>query len=402
MTKIFSASLDRSIEVSRIIGQIRGSGQGPTIIFFGGVHGNESSGVFALNEVLNELQHKSDVVKGNIFAICGNMDALKEGLRFTGEDLNRIWTSERIDHLSQNSEDQLSKESKQQQEIYSAVQNILTTEKGPFYFIDLHTTSSESIPFVVISDSLINRKFAEQFPVPLIVGIEEYVEGALLSYINELGYVSLGYEAGRHEDMASYENQIAFIYLSLSYAGIIAKKKIDFYHYFEQLAKTSITSRDVYEIVYRYKIRESDDFEMKRGFVNFQKVKKNQVLATRNGKKVIASHTGRLFMPLYQNQGTDGFFEIRKIHPLLLRISELLRYTKADHLLPLLPGIRWQSDRRDALIVNLKVARFFTKQFLHLLGYRSKRIDKRHLVIRNVETNSRTKEYRKTKWGKRK
>jgi hypothetical protein len=138
---------------------------------------------------------------------------------------------------------------------------------------------------------------------------------------------------------------------------------------------------------------------MKPGFVNFQKVQKGQFLATKIHRKVTASYSGRIFMPLYQSQGRDGFFEIRKVRKIFLRLSELFRHTKFDHILPFLPGIHWQSQKHDTMIVNLKIARFFTKPFLHLLGYRSRRLDKNHLIIKNREAASRKHEYRDVNWS---
>ena len=34
-------------------------------------------------------------------------------------------------------------------------------------------------------------------------GIEEYLNGPLLSYINELGYVAFGFEGGQHDDISA-------------------------------------------------------------------------------------------------------------------------------------------------------------------------------------------------------
>ena len=132
--------------------------------------------------------------------------------------------------------------------------------------MDLHTTSSETIPFLTVNDSLLNRKFTKQYPVPIVLGIEEHLDGPLLSYINELGYVAFGYEGGQHDDLSSIENHIAFIYLSLVFSESITKESINFQHYFELLAKTSIDSRDFYEIFYHYKIKETESFKMKPGF----------------------------------------------------------------------------------------------------------------------------------------
>lgn len=393
MIEVHSTTLDRSIQIDRIIGQIRGKHSGPTVVFLGGIHGNEKSGVFALYRVIEDLKQKRKSIKGNIYAIAGNLNALEQGTRYSKEDLNRLWTTDQINDLDQENPSLLQDEKSEQYEILKTIEKILDQESGPFYFMDLHTTSSETIPFMVVNDSLLNRKFTEQFPVPMILGIEEYLDGPILSYINEMGYVSFGYEAGQHDDHASYQNQIAFIYLCLTFSEIIDQADIDYYHFYERLAKTSVTSRDIFEIRLRFSLDEKDQFKMNPGLVNFQKIYKGQELAVHNGQLVKATAVGRVFMPLYQNQGSDGFFEISRVHPFFLKLSALLRRIKAGHILPYLPGIRWKSSRHEALVVNLKVARFLAKPLMHLLGYRSRQTDKSHLVIKNREAASRTEEY---------
>jgi predicted deacylase len=398
MTKVYSKALDQSIEVDRIIGHIRGELPWPTMIFLGGMHGNEPSGVFALYKVLHDLKARNTLIKGNIYAISGNLRALEKGERYHTRDLNRMWTSENMDLLASGKLKSDSEDTAELLELYNLIQGILEKEPGPFYFMDLHTTSSETIPFVLVNDSLVNRKFTEQYPLPMILGIEEYLEGPLLSYINELGYVAFGYEAGQHDDLASIENHIAFIYLTLKFAGSVNEEDINYYHYYEQLAKTSVDSKYVYEISYGFRIKQGDSFIMKPGFVNFQHVKKGQEMAIKNENPIIASYNGRIFMPRYQNVGEDGFFEIRRVPPFMLRLSAILRKIYLENLLVLLPGVRWESSKHDALIVNRNVARFFAKQFFHLLGYRSQRVNKNHLIMKNREAASREKEYYSTIW----
>jgi len=233
----------------------------------------------------------------------------------------------------------------------------------------------------------------------MILGIEEYLDGPLLSYINELGYVAFGFEGGQHDDLSSIENHIAFIYLTLAFTESVSKDDIKYHHYYKQLANTSVDTKDIYEIYFRFEIRTGDTFAMKPGFVNFQRIQKGQEVAVRNEEPVIASNAGRIFMPLYQSQGSEGFFAIRRISPVALKLSAFLRKAKFDRILPILPGVRWESDRRNALIVNRKVARFFAKEFFHLLGYRSKKLDKTHWIIKNREAASRENEYQEASWS---
>jgi hypothetical protein len=82
----------------------------------------------------------------------------------------------------------------------------------------------------------------------------------------------------------------------------------------------------------------------------------------------------------------------------MLRLSAVLRKIYFDNLLVLLPGVRWETDKHDALMVDRKIALFFAKQFFHLLGYRSRRVNKNHLVMKNREAASREKEYYSAIW----
>ncbi len=391
MTKIYCKALHKELNIKRIIGEIDQGHEGPCLIFFGGIHGNEPTGVFALHQVISELNEKGIQLNGSLIAIAGNLWALERSERFQEVDLNRLWTDEQIRAIQESTFKPKNEDEKQQLEIFQLIEDLRSKRKGPFFFFDLHTTSSQTIPFLTVNDSLLNRKFTKQYPAPIILGIEEYIEGPLLSYINQLGYISFGFEAGQHDDKASVDNHRAFIYLSLVFSGSIEQSTIDFSHHFNQLG--SLT-KNFYEIFYRYKINESEDFLMEPGFTNFQKVSKDQVLAKSNGKSIITEWESNIFMPLYQSKGDDGFFLARKIPKVFLALSKLLRNIHFDKILPLLPGIQRSKNQKDTLILNRRIARLFVNDFLHLLGYRSKKLDDYHLVIKNRESASRKKEYK--------
>ncbi len=394
MTKIYSRALQKEIEVGRLIGNKVSQEEGPVLIFTGGIHGNEPSGIFALKKVLDKMEEEKIPFKGSFYAICGNLWALERGERFHKHDLNRLWSMDRMELLKSGKLKNEDEDTNQQLEIYDLISNILEKEKGPFYFIDLHTTSSETMPFLTVNDSLLNRKFTEQYPVPMILGIEEYLDGPLLSYINELGYIAFGFEGGQHDDLASIENHEAFVWLSMVYAGFIQKDAIDFDHYHAVLAKSCIDTQDIFEIYYRHEIQTGDQFKMKPGFVNFQPVEKGQVLAESNGEELRAKENHRIFMPLYQSQGNDGYFSIRKIPNIFLSFSATLRKYRTDRFLVFLPGVKWASkEHKDVLIVNAQIARFFTKKFFHLLGYRSQKLENKKYIMKNREAASRGIEY---------
>ena len=397
MVNVHSKALDEVIEVDRIIGHVAGKQKGATLIFVGGIHGNEPAGVFALKKVLADLD--PSVVRGDIYALAGNLSALEKGVRYHETDLNRLWTTEQLNDIRDGTEEILVQDQKEQLALLLLLKQIMNVNNGPFYFFDIHTTSSETLPFLTINDSLLNRNFTAQYPLPIILGIEEYLDGPLLSFVNELGYVAFGFEAGQHDTMTSIETSIAFIYLSLVFTGCITAAVIDFQRYRDTLAKSAGDETYIYEIVSRYVIKKDDHFKMEPGFLNFQRVQKNQVLAYVNGKPHTAQSNARVFMPLYQNQGSDGYFTIQKVWKPFLRLSAMIRKYRLDRILVWLPGVRWTDKHRSGILVNKRVARFFTKEVFHLFGYRSIKVQENHYRMYNRESRAQNAMYLTADWN---
>ncbi len=398
MTQIHKKSLDKSVFLDRIVGKVIGKSKGPTVVYFGGIHGNETAGVFALREVFSKIN--PDQTTGTVYGITGNIKALNCNQRYIKEDLNRIWLKENLRELQKKKE--LSNEEEEQKELYSILRNVLKRESGPFYFIDLHTTSSKTLPFITINDALINRNFSKLFPVPIVLGIEEYLEGPLLSYINQLGYVSLGFESGQHTEEMAITNAVAFIFLSLVFTKTIKKSNVSEYDsYYSQLKTEAKNTNQIFEVVYLHKIKQKEIFKMKNGFKSFQNVNKGELLATSNKNKIVSPYKAKIFMPLYQTKGKEGFFIIKKIHPFFLKLSEILRRVKIDSLLIVFPGITWKNKEEGVLQVDLKIAKFMAKPFFHLLGYRNKQFNKTHLFLFNRERSSKKRMYKNQLWYKK-
>ena len=397
MAKVYSNALQETLDVDRIIGHLVGDKDGPTLVFFAGIHGNEPAGVFALKQVISELQSHQVPILGQLYAIAGNLSALSQKTRFAEMDLNRIWTSENLQKVSKNV-DPKSQDEREMRELYKLLEAILEQNRPPYYFIDLHTTSSDTPPFMVLNDSLLNRKFAAQYPLPIILGIEEYLVGALLSYINELGYVSLGFESGRHEASAAIKNCRDFIHFTLGITDLVEYPREKMTALQAKIAASSRVSSKFYEIIYQHEITDENRFKMLPGFVNFQKVPRGTVLAMDKGTMLTTQRNRRIFMPLYQELGSEGFYYIRSIPNILLWVSKVLRRFRIDHLLVLLPGIQWNSVQKQGLLVNQRIARFMARPFFHLLGYRTRKSDSTHLLVESRERASRNTDYKGTGW----
>jgi len=389
----------KTLEASnRIFHHIKGKQPGATVVFFAGIHGNEFAGVSALNAVIPNLN--KNFIRGEIFGIYGNIRALKANKRFIDLDLNRLWTAKQLERLEV--EKNPKNELQEQIDLFKFIKGVLASTDNPIYFIDLHTTSSKTLPFITINDALINRKFSSCFNIPVVLGIEEYLEGPLLSYLNTLGYVSLGFESGQHTDPQAVKSSEAFVYLVLNHTNNLLNPESDKINVYKNELKSASKSIDsIFEVVYKYHIEPEENFKMYQGFESFQSIKKGTLLASSDGQDIYSNYSAKLFMPLYQKSGNDGFFIIKVIPQFFLRLSELLRNSKADQVLTFLPGISWYDKSKGILKANLKVTRFLAKSIFHLFGYRNKQIDKNYLLLYNRERVAKKAMYNNEKWYKK-
>lgn len=363
----------------RILGHLRGKKPGPTVIAIAGMHGNEPSGVEGLKSVFRSLLDNHYEIDGEFVGLLGNKQALAQKVRYIENDLNRLWKYDPSNLVLQDCSG--SAEEPEFRSLNQTITHFLQTRRGPVIFIDLHTTSASSAPFLLIGDTLRNRDFVRQFPVPIILGLEETLDGPLLSYINELGHISMGFEAGQHDDPISIENQARMLWLVLERAGCITLEANDRALHFGALAKQSVGSLSFFELRYRHAVSAQAVFRMKPGYVNLQPVAKGEILAMEKNGPVVCPENGRIFMPLYQKQGNDGFFLVRRIAPFWLSVSRFLRRARAENILPLLPGVRRHPNIPQCLRINAKVAFFAPKQILHLLGYRKMKTDGKFLLF---------------------
>ncbi len=367
---------------NRLLGRIEAgpaaSATRPTVTFFAGMHGNEPSGVYALQRVLEGLRSLQEHMTGDVICLAGNLPALESNQRFIWHDLNRIWTHENVNRARRDDTvfDGNSIELTQQREMLGFIDPILNSPPGPLYFIDLHTTSAPSVPFIVLNDQLANRRFALKFRLPAVLGLEEHLVGPLLSYLNESGHVSIAFEAGQHTDVRSIDCHESFCWLTLVHAGVLSAERVPNYQqHVDRLQAAAKELHGMFEVIYRHPVEPEDQFRMEPGFENFQPVRKGQVIAHDRHGEVRVPRRGRIFMPLYQTIGSDGFFVVRRIPWWALYLSAFLRRINFESVLVLLPGVSRSPDQPDTLIVNRRIARFLANEIFHLLGYRRKKVD---------------------------
>ncbi len=371
---------DEPLFARRLVGRYRGGRPGPLVLVIGGLHGNEPAGVYALRRVLSRLEEARPPMRGEIVGLAGNLLALRAGVRFLRHDLNRCWHPRRIAELRAGRLH--APEDEEQLRLLAAVEDAMAGREEETYVLDLHTTSAESAPFFTLGDTLRNRAFARRLELPLVLGIEERIQGALLELLNRRGTVTIGVEGGRHDDPRSVDAHEAVLWLALVETGCLSPDEVEGIEGFRRsLAAARADLPRVFEVRVRHAVRPRDGFVMRPGFTNFQPVRKGEELARDVRGAVRALEDGRVFLPLYQELGDDGFFLVRAVRPFWLRLSTVLRRLRVDELVPLLPGVRRSRRRVDTLIVDRRIARWFVPQVFHLLGYRTERTARRYLVF---------------------
>jgi len=376
-----SATASATSHLPRTLGDFQGAESGALVLVMGGIHGNEPAGIAALERVFAVLERERPEFRGRLVGISGNLRALKTKERFLDVDLNRAWLPERMAELDTLEDGRA--ETREQKEILALLRELLHDAKNGAFFVDLHTSSADGEPFACIGDTIRNRRFARAFPVPIILGLEEQIDGALLEYLNQHGLVTLGFEGGQHDSEEAIDHHEAAIWRALIGAGCLREKSLPEVARAKELLNESRHGLPHWlGIRYRHAIVEEHGFQMRPGYRNFRPLKSGEVVADDRNGEIAANYRSRILLPLYQGLGDDGFFLALDIHPVWLAVSRWMRRMNLVRFAHWLPGVNKVPGDPNALRVNRKVARWGTVELFHLLGLRKRRILDDHMIVR--------------------
>lgn len=383
----------------RIVGIAGSKTTGPTVLIVGGMHGNEPAGVLAMERLFSEINEKSPNITGFVAGIRGNISALSTGSRFQDEDLNRIWSRNRMQELQLPLERRSQEES--EREALKEILDEFLQRPGPIYVIDLHTTSAPTTPFLIIDDTLVNRKFAMCFPLPVVLGLDEFLPGTMLSYYRSRGLVTIGMEGGQHEDPMAVEHCYSFLKLLLSHTGNLELNPNKLHTCNNTLKKAVGINKGVYDIWYREAVDEDVSFELLQGLRSFQKLPGGAHLGYNDQGPILVPRASRLFMPRYQPLGTDGFFLMRKLHYSVLRLAEWARRKNLGKLASYLPGMKKIDGSENCYKVRGVLLKISGKAVWHFLGYRLYSEEDGSWRMESRDQREAILRYNETEWYKK-
>lgn len=308
-------------ESPRVIGHYVGEETGPLVVAIGGIHGNEPAGVAAL-EQLFELLHEEPLInpgfifRGELLALRGNLEALRTGSRYIDTDLNRIWkpVTRAPDQPYPTSE------SRELDGLLAAIEHVLTeTPASELILLDLHTTTAPGGVFGITGDDTPSLLLAAELGVPVVKGMLSNLQGTTLSYFRDGRFDfdrpsrAITFEAGGHDEPESVDRALAATVNLLRSVECVRREDVSTHHD-EILRQSAPPVPALLELTYVHHLSPGsrDAFIMRPGYTNFQPVRRSEPIADDASGPIAAPCDGYLLMPLYQEQGDEGFFIVQR------------------------------------------------------------------------------------------
>lgn len=308
-------------ESPRVIGHYVGEENGPLVVAIGGIHGNEPAGVTALEQLFDLLREEPLVnpgftFHGELLALRGNLEALRLGRRYIDTDLNRIWK-----HVVRGTDDSFpSVEARELDGMLAAIDDALTDSSArEIVLLDLHTTTATGGIFAITGDDGPSLSLAAELGVPVVKGMLSGLQGTTLSYFRSGQYDldrpcrAVTFEAGAHTEPESVDRALAATVNLLRSVGCVREEDVST-HYEQTLRTANPGVPSILELVYVHRLDSGTDhgFVMRPGFTNFSPVTEGTLLADDRNGPIAAPCSGYILMPLYQDQGGEGFFIVQR------------------------------------------------------------------------------------------
>ncbi|MEO0895425.1 MAG: succinylglutamate desuccinylase/aspartoacylase family protein [Bacteroidota bacterium] len=304
----------------RKIGQIEGKQGDVLLIAIGQMHGNEPTGIQALEKLFSHFEtfppHQiSSLFEGKIVGLRGNRQAAAKGERYLKSDLNRLWKAKNVQRILQSPPSNLEAEEKELYELEAQIsEEIRLYEPKTVFILDFHTTTADGGEFSIPIDTPLSEQIGNRLHAPVIHGLAENLPGTLIEYAGSRPWKvdthALAYEAGQHQSVQAEGKAFIALLQAIISLGMSSLSNM----------KDILPSHEIHDspppligkIVHIHKILPGDEFEMLPGFKNFVPVKQGQLLARDRHGEILSPFDSHMLMPLYQKQGDDGFFLIKK------------------------------------------------------------------------------------------
>jgi succinylglutamate desuccinylase len=258
--------------------RISKGGRTPRVVLFGGIHGDEVSGIHAVEKLLFDfLGGTRELKRGSLTLVRGNEHAIAAERRYVKHNLNRLFRQDYGPEI-----DRTSYEFLRAQELKKMLEDC-------DYFLDLHSAPTAGEPFMVAEREMVD--FYARLGIPrIITGWGKFSAGSIggdgESYANAHGAKSATLEAGSHFERRSIEVAYRAVTMLLSLLGMI-----------EEPAEAAPEQAEIVEM-YAVVTKDFDDFQYAGAVENFQFIGKGEAFARQNGRPLTVREDSYLLIPM--------------------------------------------------------------------------------------------------------
>jgi succinylglutamate desuccinylase len=269
--------IERDPEISNVV-RINADKDGPRVVFFSGVHGDEVSGVHAVEKLLFDfLVEARELRRGSLTLVRANEQALAAVCRYVKHNMNRMFREEYAPNIDRSSYE------------YTRTQQLKPILEDCDYFFDLHSAPIAEEPFIVMEESAV--AFYKQLGISRIMtGWSKFSSGAIggdaENYANAHGAKAATLESGSHFEKRSNDVAYRSVVSVLSLLEMIDEPK--------PTPEGALEIVDVYAVV----VKETDDFRYAGTVDNFQFIEKGHAFAIQNGRPLTVSEDTYLLIPM--------------------------------------------------------------------------------------------------------
>ncbi|OLP20071.1 hypothetical protein BST81_02200 [Leptolyngbya sp. 'hensonii'] len=243
---------------------------GPTVCISGGVHGNETCGLHAISMLQQQLLSGTKLLRGRLFTLIANLEAVRLQKRFIDFDLNRCFHNA----YAYGYEAQLAK-------------HLASHLVGIDYLLDLHSTSAPTHPFCAGANTINHLRFFE------MLSLEVYTQGweihrqhtMLINEVDRLGGVGIIAECGKTGELET--DKVAYC------ASLHLLQALGMLPTIEPLVPKTRSFVRIEQIIKA----NTEHFYFTRHFKNLDLIKANEVVAYDGPQSISLSQPFLIAMP---------------------------------------------------------------------------------------------------------
>ena len=257
---------------------IEGDKPGPVVVMFCGIHGDEVSGIHALEKLLFDLfGGKRELLRGRLTLARCNELAMAAERRYVKHNMNRMFRDAYGPEI-----DRDSYEIKRVQELKPLLEKC-------DYFLDFHSAPIADVPFLVAEEKAV--EFYRRLGISRIMtGWSKFSGGAIggdtENYANGRGALSATLESGSHFDKSS--NDVAY------------RAAISLLTSLEMIERDEPQTQAVAEVYEMHSVitKDHDDFRYAGEPHNFMFVKNGEAFAYQDNQPIVVGEDSYLLIPM--------------------------------------------------------------------------------------------------------